>query len=136
MKEIGYNTNLAAEYYVLSVLYRLGLNAYLTLGNKKAIDIIIDFGNHLCTIDVKGLAGTTLWPMDNFSGEKQNHFVVLVSFLNKMKDISVAPECYIVPSTDVEKLMYRNLKKTRKGISRSTIRDKGKEFHDAWGLIK
>ena len=57
MKENGYNTNRASEYYVLSVLYRLDLNAYLTLGNKKAIDTVIDFGDRLCTVDVKGLAG-------------------------------------------------------------------------------
>jgi hypothetical protein len=35
-----YNTNLAAEFYVLSLLHRLGADAALTLGNKKAVDII------------------------------------------------------------------------------------------------
>jgi hypothetical protein len=34
-----YNTNLAAEFYVLSILHRLGAEAALTLGNKKAVDI-------------------------------------------------------------------------------------------------
>ena len=29
-----YNTNLASEYYVLSMLYRLGVDAYLTLEHK------------------------------------------------------------------------------------------------------
>ena len=32
----AYDTNLAAEYYVLSCLHRLGLTANLPLGNKKA----------------------------------------------------------------------------------------------------
>ncbi len=41
MGEKGYNTNLAAEYGVLSALYRMGINAHLTLGNKKSIDIVI-----------------------------------------------------------------------------------------------
>jgi hypothetical protein len=36
-----YNTNLAAEFYVLSMLHRLGADAALTLGNKKAVDIIV-----------------------------------------------------------------------------------------------
>ena len=36
-----YNTNLAAEFYVLSVLHRLGAEANLTLGNKKAVDIVV-----------------------------------------------------------------------------------------------
>jgi hypothetical protein len=54
-----YNTNLAAEFYVLSMLHRLGAEATLTLGNKKAVDIVIvrESGDAV-TIDVKGLAGT------------------------------------------------------------------------------
>jgi hypothetical protein len=68
MKKIGYNTNLSAEYHVLSMLYRKGLNAYLTLGNKKSVDIIVEKENGtIITIDVKGLAGKTCWPMDCFS---------------------------------------------------------------------
>lgn len=32
---VPYNTNLAAEFWVLSALYRFGVEAHLTLGNKK-----------------------------------------------------------------------------------------------------
>ncbi len=55
-----YNTNLAAEFYVLSVLHRLGAEANLTLGNKKAVDIVVVRGaGDTVTIDVEGLAGKT-----------------------------------------------------------------------------
>ena len=37
----GYNTNLAAEFHVLSMLHRLGADATLTLGNKKGVDIVV-----------------------------------------------------------------------------------------------
>ncbi len=40
-----YNTNLASEFYVLSMLHRLGADASLTLGNKKAVDIIVVQGS-------------------------------------------------------------------------------------------
>ena len=54
-----YNTNLAAEFWVLSALYRLGVEAHLTLGNKKSIDILIHGNSQtICTVDVKGLAGS------------------------------------------------------------------------------
>ena len=48
-----YNTNLASEFYVLSMVHRLGVDASLTLGNKKAVDIIVlngkqDHNNHRC----------------------------------------------------------------------------------------
>ena len=37
----GYNTNLASEFHVLSVLHRLGATANLTLGNKKGVEIFV-----------------------------------------------------------------------------------------------
>ena len=37
----GYDTNLAAEFYVLSCLHRRGLTANLTLGNKKGVDVVV-----------------------------------------------------------------------------------------------
>jgi hypothetical protein len=36
-----YNTNLASEFYVLSMLHRFGCDASLTLGNKKSVDIVV-----------------------------------------------------------------------------------------------
>jgi hypothetical protein len=36
-----YDTNVAAEYYVLSCLDRFGLTANLTLGNKKGVDVVV-----------------------------------------------------------------------------------------------
>ncbi len=90
----GYNTNLASEFYALSILHRLGIDATLTLGNKKSKNRSIsqsfemrDAGDTL-TVDVKGLAGATGWPVDNFH-EKAKHFLVLVCFLNKIDDLSL-----------------------------------------------
>lgn len=65
MSQKTQNTNLASEYYVLSMLYRLGVNAYMTQGNKKSVDILIKKGKKIITIDVKGLQGTTCFPVDN-----------------------------------------------------------------------
>jgi hypothetical protein len=56
---VRYNTNLAAEFWVLSALYPLGVEAHLTLGNKKSIDILMHGNSEtICTVDVKGLAGS------------------------------------------------------------------------------
>ena len=44
MGEITNNTNLASEYYVISMLYRIGAEAYLTLGKKKSVDIVVKKG--------------------------------------------------------------------------------------------
>lgn len=129
-----YNTNLAAEFYVLSVLHRIGAEANLTLGNKKAVDIVVvrDAGNTV-TIDVKGLAGKTCWPIDNFK-EKGKHFVVLVCFLDKIADPTVLPEVYVVPSEQVHTLRYVS-PAGRKVINLYKMRKEGKVFRDAWNLI-
>ena len=102
-----YNTNLAAEFYVLSVLHRLGAEANLTLGNKKSVDIVVvrDAGN-AATVDVKGLAGTTSWPVDNLKEGKPNHFIAFVCFLNKIQDLSTVPEVFVIPSERVAEFTY------------------------------
>lgn len=130
-----YNTNLAAEFYVLSVLHRLGAEANLTLGNKKSVDIVVirDAGD-TATIDVKGLAGKTCWPIDNFRGPKKNHFLVFVCFLDKISDPAVLPEIYVVPSARVSKLRYTS-PAGRKVINLYTIRKIGQEYKDAWHLV-
>jgi len=133
----GYNTNLAAEFYVLSMLHRLGLDANLTLGNKKSVDIVVvQKSGDVITIDVKGLAGTTSWPVDNVKKTDKGHFLVFVSFLNKIENHSVLPEVYIVPSKKLSKFVYHSPNGKRKVVQLSRIRKDGKKFREAWELIK
>jgi hypothetical protein len=130
-----YNTNLAAEFHVLSVLYRLGADANLTLGNKKAVDIMVarDAGDAI-TIDVKGLAGTSSWPVDNVK-QLKGHFIVLVSYLNKIAVPSVAPETYVVPSEKLREFIY-DAPGGRTVIHLSRMRkEDGKVYRDAWHLV-
>ena len=132
----GYNTNLASEFYVLSMLYRLGYDASLTLGNKKSVDILLvqETGN-VITIDVKGLAGTTSWPVDNLKKITKNHFLVFVSFLNKISNYSVLPEVYVVPSNNLSQLIYHSPNGKRRVVQLSRMRKDGSEFRNAWKLL-
>jgi hypothetical protein len=36
-RKSGYDTGMASEFLVLSNLYRLGVNAFISLGNKKIL---------------------------------------------------------------------------------------------------
>lgn len=131
----GYNTNLAAEFHVLSTLHRLGADANLTLGNKKSVDIAVirDAGDSL-TIDVKGLAGTTGWPIDNLKSGSPRHFVVFVCYQGKMGDPTVVPLCWVVPSKDVAKLAY-NAPGGRKLMRVSTLKATDDKYLNAWHLV-
>ena len=133
----GYDTNLAAEFYVLSVLHRLGFAATLTLGNKKSVDIVIarDAGDAI-TIDVKGLAGTTNWPVDNLKEGRRRHFIVFVTFLGKIGDPSVLPEVYIVPSEKVSRLIYQNPAGNRRVIPLGRARKSWENYKEAWELLR
>jgi hypothetical protein len=130
-----YNTNLAAEFYVLSMLHRLGADAALTLGNKKAVDIIVANENRtITTIDVKGLKGRYDWPADNIRLLKDTqHFYVLVSFENKISDPLSPPSAWIIPANKLAPFIRKY--KTRTVISRADVKAKGQHFLHAWSLI-
>ncbi len=133
-----YNTNLAAEFYVLSALHRLGIDADLTLGNKKAVDIVVvhDAGNAI-TIDVKGLAGRTSWPVDNIKAGREGHFIVFICFMDEISDLSKTPEAYIVPSLDLDALdLIYNAPSGRRVVQLSRLKKYAEKYHNAWDLLK
>lgn len=131
----GYNTNLAAEFHVLSILYRLGLNANLTLGNKKSVDIVVvlDRGAAV-TVDVKGLAGNTSWPVDKVGAGSPGHYVVFVGYAGRIADPRAAPEVYVVPSQQLTDLTYVS-PKGRRVVPLGRMRKAGAQYRDAWHLL-
>lgn len=131
----NYQTGIAAEFYVLSALYRLGLDANLTLGNRKAVDILaINEHDVPITIDVKGLAGKTGWPVDNVKEGKRTHFLVFVCFLGSMEDLQSLPELYVVPSLELAPLIYQ-APGGRRLVQLGTLRRAGSQYRNAWHLM-
>ncbi len=130
-----YNTNLAGEFWVLSALHRLGLEAHLTLGNKKSVDIVVVRGpQDLCTVEVKALAKRYDWPADNITEfEKPGHFYVMLSFDGRIAQPLSGPSVWVVPATKIER--FKQQFKTRSVISRARIEKDGGEFKDAWGPL-
>lgn len=135
MSEEKYNTNLAAEFHVLSILHRLGASASLTLGNKKSVDIVVITGlAKAVTIDVKGLAGTTTWPVANVRSKSPSHFLAFVCFNNRIGDLGTTPDVWVVPVARVERLRYES-PKGRRVVTRSALLKDGAKFKDAWHQI-
>ncbi|MBL7884891.1 MAG: hypothetical protein JNL69_12535 [Bacteroidia bacterium] len=128
-------TNLASEFYVLATLHRLELEPLLTLGNKKSVDIVLQDNKRTFTIDVKGMASKTCWLLGMNKPEIiPNHFYVLVTYLNKIGDISIRPESYVLTSKEIR----RFAKQTKKGyvIDYSKMRDKGSKYKENWRVLK
>jgi hypothetical protein len=130
-----YNTNLAAEYYVLSTLYRLGVDAFLTLGNKKSVDIIIIKGKQgILTVDVKGLVAPYGWPATNIKKKDKRHYYVLVCYESKIDDPSASPSTWIVPAPSINKFIREY--GDRSVVSRSSIRKNGGAFKENWKVFQ
>ena len=122
----GYNTNLASEFYVLSMLYRLGFDANLTLGNKKSVDIAVVLGpGRAITIDVKAVAGKMDWLMGSSPDQpKPNHYVVLVSYDGRFGDAQQAPRCWVLRHGEVLPLVKTASGKGRmRSLSRKAVLD-------------
>lgn len=136
MSDSNYNTNLAAEFHVLSILHRLGSDATLTIGNKKSVDIVVvkSAGNTV-TVDVKGLAGKTSWPVDNVKTNRDGHFLVFVCFLGKMADPLTSPDVWIIPSTEIKDFTYVS-PKGRRVVQLGTLRRNAQDYNNAWNLLQ
>ncbi|MGI8927622.1 MAG: hypothetical protein ACR2HN_13410 [Tepidiformaceae bacterium] len=135
MSELGYNTNLASEFYVLSALHRLGADAVLTLGNKKSVDIVVVRGpGDVVTVDVKGLAGKTAWPIDNVKVAVDNHYLVFVCYQGKIATLDFQPEVWVIPSAELHRVTYHAPGGLRV-VQRSKLLAEAQQYHNAWELI-
>lgn len=134
----GYNTNLASEFYVLSMLYRLGIDANLTLGNKKSVDIAVVLGpGRAITVDVKAVAGKMDWLMGGSpESPKPNHYVVLVSYDGRFGDAQQTPRCWVLRHDEVLPLVKTASGKGRmRYLSRKVVLDGFGSREGAWRLL-
>ena len=139
----GYNTNIASEFYVLSNLARMGLDAHLTLGNKKSVDIVVTLANQqYLTIDVKGVAKKMDWLLgDKEPDIRPNHFYVLVSYNNTIDDVNTVPDTWVIPSEKL-KTITDLLAASKDGKTRFIRRSfvykspECKEFKEGWQRLR
>ena len=98
---------LAAKFYVLSVLHRLGAEASLTYAQPDGVDIAaVRQSGEAFTIDVKTLTGTKQWLIEQLSGRK-NHFLVFVCFAQDWSDPQAVPEVYMWQSERLKSFLAR-----------------------------
>ena len=124
-----FNTGIAAEYFILSQLYRLGIEAYISQGNKKAIDIrVIKEDETSISIYVKAVRDYSSLVVNNVISKK-NHFVVFVTYNKKFEKIDTMPEVFIVPSKDVIKIT-RKFKEEKRVMKGDLI-----DYKDRWDYL-
>ncbi len=137
MSAAKYNTNLASEFYAMSVLYRLGCDAHLTLGNKKAVDIVVVRGpGDAVTLDVKAVVGKTDWLAGSPEATaRDRHFVALITYEGKFANLASVPRTWVVPHDVYIKLVKAAAAPSRmRYLSRKQVTGLT-EYQDAWHLL-
>jgi penicillin-binding protein-related factor A (putative recombinase) len=129
------NTNLASEFYVLSMLYRKGANAVMTVGNKKAVDIVVYRNGKALTIDVKGLRKKMGFPVGNCTERSASHYLACVCFMGSIEDEHSLPEVYIVPSKDLDELVSVYPNSGRKNIEYGALTKRGAKYKENWKVF-
>ena len=127
-------TNLAAEFFVASQLFRLGHTVTITLGNTKQVDLVVTHvDGRTVTIDTKGLKNTTNWPLTP-KLIRDTHFYVLVSFRNRFSSLAQAPDVFVIPSTELHTVLepWSNHPHVT-CVDYYTVRKAA--FKDAWHLL-
>jgi len=126
----SHNTGIAAEYFILSQLYRQSIEAYISIGNTKTIDIkIIKKDGFAISLDVKAVRGYSSLIVNNLT-YKPDHYVAFVVYNDNFEKIECMPEVYIVPSLIVEQIKRDYNKQLR--VMKGDIQG----FKDQWELIK
>jgi hypothetical protein len=98
---------LAAKFFVLSALHRLGAEATLTMGEHEDVDIaIINGSGNATTLEVKTLAGGWRWRVENIRA-RENHYVVFVCFTTEIRNPHVSPEVFVLPSLALRNALRR-----------------------------
>ena len=122
------STHLAGEYFVAAELYRLGFSVGMTIGNAKAIDILLEKDGQMIPVQVKAIRDkkSVGWPImkDRVNMKIIYIFVLLNPPGNK-------PDYFI--ATGDETMLKVKQYKTRGIIDISSL--KSPDFQERWDKI-
>lgn len=98
---------LAAKFFVMSALHRLGAEATLALGEREDVDIaIITEAGRARTVDVKTVTGGWRWRVEDINA-RTNHYIVFVCFTSEILNPHVSPEVFVLPSQTLQNALSR-----------------------------
>lgn len=116
-RKSSHDTGTASELLVMSSLLRQGIDAFITMGNKKSIDIVIKAKSGIAiSVDVKAVRDYSSIVVNNVESAT-NHFIIVVIYKGKFEDPSQLPDFYIIPSAAIAGLTnkFGNEKRLMKG---------------------
>lgn len=119
--------DLAAKFHVLSVLYRLGADATVSVGPQKDVDItIVRKPGEVFTIDVKAVNEAKSWSIDDFPVDR-SHFIVFV-FFSRRTSLSQSIRSYVLNS----KALHSWAKEHKGLVEARELFKTAKDAREAW----
>ena len=123
------STHLAGEYFVAAELYRRGYHVGMTIGNAKAIDVLVEKSGRMIPIQVKAIRDkkSVGWPM--MKDRVKEGIVYVFVLLNKP---GTKPDYFIATAQEARS----NVKQypTRGIIQLSSL--KSAEFQERWDKLQ
>ncbi len=103
MGVIGNATGLAGEFHVMELLFRLGHEPALTLGNAKSVDILTcpPSGNPF-QVSVKAMRGGGKWGIGNADYSKSSNLIFVLLYYRSFSDPHVLPDVWVIPALKAE----------------------------------
>lgn len=127
----SFNTGIASEYLILSLLYRAGAEAYISIGNKKSIDIrVIKSDGTSISVDVKSVRDYSSLVVNNIN-ISENHFIVFVIYKKKFDSLNLMPDIYILPSIKLLEPNMITIYKNEKRVIKHSI----EKYKNEWSYI-
>ena len=122
------SSHLAGEYFVAAELYRLGYSMGMTIGNAKAIDILVEKDGRMVPVQVKAIRDrkSVGWPMMR-NGVKRGVMYVFVLLNNP----GMRPDYFIATSKETKSKVKQY--KTRGIIYLSSL--KPLKYVERWDKI-
>jgi hypothetical protein len=117
--ETNYNTHLASEFLMMSLFNRAGMEAYLSMGNKKGVDIVAKTKKGaICVVEVKGVNKKNDWLITNTGKfpEGVNLFYALICYNGNIKDLTATPDFWLIPSHHLSKKTQHKISKNGKTV--------------------
>ena len=124
------NSHLAGEYFVAAELYRRSFSVAMTIGNAKAIDILVQKDGKQTAVQVKAMQNkSSNFPIGN--GVEQGVVYVFVN-LNCNEDGFLPPDYYICTAEEVEQIAKKY--PSQSVVYLPALREGG--FQDKWGKLE
>ena len=124
--------SLAGEYYVASILSRLGYDIGITVGRAKVFDMVaLGPSGRSINLQVKSMYGYYDWLVAHEFDASTNSVLALVRL---GKDATQKPELYFLPGAKANKLITHKYPSHSPRISRADVQREFKD-HD-FGLIE